>query len=287
MRTRRDEEKFVPFRRYRTTKGGYYQGQHTKAYWKQRNRERLSEAFAKADELIEHEQHIYEKALRQFVADFKVVMRPFMKNGEFDEVLFAKARANGTLLYQQQELLAKIAKICQFIPDRQTAEVEALLVGVYKDTSESLAKDLDIVYEFDEMVAKTAVRTPWTKDGREFSDRIWKYREQLEAELRTTLTEAIIRGENPNTTIGKFKERFGNTTYNTARLIRTETCAIQTKASIERYKEANVEYLEVIGSGTDKACASAVGKLVSVGEAEVGVNVPPKHPFVSAPSYQL
>lgn len=272
---------FIPYRKYRTPKGGYYQGMKSKRYWELRSKERLAESFEKAEAVVLYEQKVYEKGLRDVVAAYKELIAPFMKDGELDADMLNKARIyDDKFKYAERRLLNEINSFCSSIPDRQTKAVQDLLEDVYVSNAESICKDLGMdVYTFDKRVVSTAVRRPWTKDGREFSDRIWANTEKLNSALRETLSNAVMRGEAPDKTIRELKKRFGNSMFNTARLVRTETAAIQTHSTIDAYKEVGLGYLEVVGSSDDSECSEYIGEKISVAEAVEGVNTPPFHCF--------
>lgn len=64
--------------------------------------------------------------------------------------------------------------------------------------------------------------------------------------LRAELSNSIARGESIQKSVKRFKDIFGNNTYKTARLIRTETLATYARSSIESYKEFGLEELEIL-----------------------------------------
>lgn len=274
---------FIPFKEQRTPSGGYYQGQSSPSYWRRRAKEQLNETFEDAEEIISYEQAIYERCLRNLVKEYKALIRPYVVDGEIDLALLNKARVSDIHFFsKEQKLFQMIDGFTKSIPNRQINETQNLLENVYTKTSKNIQNRLGFrakSYLFDKDVVSAAVRTPWTKDGREFSDRIWQHTNELNSSLRQTISEAVAKGEAPNKTIKKLKDEFGNSAYNTARIVRTESAAIQTRSTIDTYKELGVEYYEVIGSSADGLCSPCIGKKVRVDEAEIGVNTPPFHPF--------
>ena len=271
-------QEFLPYKSKRTAKGGYYQGQHSAEYWKQRNRESLAETFENADALKTYEMKIYERELRQVVKEYKELIEPYVENGEFVRTNF-----DDTFLYKQQRLLEEIDTFTQLVAEEQPQRLAELLEDVYVANGKRLLAQMgvanDNIYLFDEPAVRNTVRRAWTADGREFSDRIWQNTEALNRGLRNTLTNSIARGEAPNRTIREFKRLFGNTTYNTGRIILTETSAIYNQSAIDTYKQAGINELEVIGSSTDGECSPFISKKIQTAEAQVGVNTPPFHPF--------
>ena len=65
------------------------------------------------------------------------------------------------------------------------------------------------------------------------------------------------------------------------RIVRTETAAIQNKASIDAYKGLGVDKIQVLGTldrVTCEKCGSFDGKIFEIDKVQQGLNIPPFHP---------
>ena len=273
------------FNRQRTAKGGYYQGMKSRDYWKLRSKEKLSESFATAQEVEEYSQALYKKCLIDFCGKYNELVKPFVKNGELDLGALARARlTDSSFAYKFARLQTEIDLFTSALGEEQVKKIGEMLEQVYKDnvikTFADFHKSADGMEILNQSAISRAVRTPFTADGREFSDRIWDNLNLMNGKLRATLAESIAKGESIQKTTRKFKDIFGNTTYNTERIIRTETMAAYSKASTNSYKELGVEELEVLAErDACPVCQNMARKKIKVREAETGVNIPPAHPF--------
>lgn len=77
-------------------------------------------------------------------------------------------------------------------------------------------------------------------------------------------------------------DRFAVNFRQAERLVRTETSYVCNQAEMQSYKDGGIEeyeYLTAEDSRTCKLCARMNGQRFKVTEAEVGVNMPPLHPW--------
>lgn len=122
----------------------------------------------------------------------------------------------------------------------------------------------------------------WAMDGKLFSDRIWQNKETLTNELNTILTQSIIRGENPGDYITALSKKMNTSRNNASRIIYTESAAIAAQADKDCYKELGIEefeFLATLDNHTSEICRKMDGRHFPTSEYEIGVNVPPLHPF--------
>ena len=123
---------------------------------------------------------------------------------------------------------------------------------------------------------------PWTQDNRTFSDRIWRDKERLVNELHIQLTQGLITGAPPQEMINNLSRSMNTSKNNAARLITTESAAMSAIAHEKAYRELDVEMVEVVETldkRTCSCCGKMDGKIVRMAEYQVGVTVPPFHPW--------
>ncbi len=110
--------------------------------------------------------------------------------------------------------------------------------GYYRSLYEAeLAEGKSMPFaKLDTETVTQVINKPWTPDGTNFSDKIWKDRDKLVDYLHTELTQAFIRGESADRLIKDVKKRFGVSGKNAARLIQTETAFFSAMAKLESYK---------------------------------------------------
>lgn len=112
-----------------------------------------------------------------------------------------------------------------------------------------------------------------------FSDRIWMYQDLLRADLDKLLQTGLIQGKNPRVLAREIKAKFGATTYNAERLMRTEMARVQTEAQKQSFKRNGfVKYEFIANSGCCDICSALNGKHFAVDKMMPGDNAPPVHP---------
>ena len=122
---------------------------------------------------------------------------------------------------------------------------------------------------------------PWSYDGETFSQRIWKDKEKLKYSLDKILTQGIIKGDSPEKTASKIAKEMGVEMNSARRLVLTESATVSSRASLESYKELNVEEIEILVTLDEKTCGTCGpmdGRHFPRSEGKTGVNIPPFHP---------
>ena len=265
----------------------YREGMPSREYWAKRAEELLTESFKKAETVEKYLVGIYRSSLIKVSNEYSALVKPFLdENGELDIDKLNQARQFDLAFAEKYRRLEKqIQLLSENISEKEEKEILELLEKVYKNTFIETYKDFYGDKPGIEVLNKEAVRqavmTPWTKDGREFSDRIWSNKNALQSNLRRLLSEAILNGESPRKTLIKLNEKFGAGASNCQRLIRTETNAIYNKAAKNSYEKCGVEKVEILAaldSRTSKICEKEDGNIVALAGATVGVDLPPFHP---------
>lgn len=134
----------------------------------------------------------------------------------------------------------------------------------------------------DENKLKAVLSTPWTTDGLTFSENLWKQRDKLIGQVQTTLTQGIMTGKSPDKMITEIQKATGNSKVNAGRLVMTESAAMSAMAQKDAFGNLGVEEFEIVetlDSKTCSVCASLDGKHFPMSDYQVGVTVPPFHPW--------
>ena len=76
-----------------------------------------------------------------------------------------------------------------------------------------------------------------------------------------------------------FRELTGASAYDTARLLKTESMAVWSRATKDTYLEMGVEYVEIVGDAEcGGICLDYVGEALPLADAIIGDDLPPYHP---------
>lgn len=135
------------------------------------------------------------------------------------------------------------------------------------------------------------IQTPWTVDGRNFSDRIWANKTALIAELQKELTQNMMTGGNLNDVIDRIQHTMGVSRSNAARLVLTENAYMNSVSAGESYRATGVEkviFVATLDDRTSDICRTMDGTIIDMKDYAPGSTVPPLHPYcrsVTAPYY--
>lgn len=91
---------------------------------------------------------------------------------------------------------------------------------------------------------KKVINSHWT--GRSFSERIYNNTQVLANRLNNLVTDMVLMGRSPDELKKEIMAEFGVSYNQASRLIRTETAYAFNQASIDRYKNSNVNKVEVM-----------------------------------------
>ena len=132
----------------------------------------------------------------------------------------------------------------------------------------------------DTHIREKVLNVPWCQDGKIYSDRLWGHVAQFQQKLSYVLEEGIGKGKGMEWMKEAWRKLAGGTAYDTARLLKTETMAMWSRATKDAYLEMGIEYVAIVG---DAECGSICleyvdGEPIPLAEAEIGDLLPPYHP---------
>lgn len=119
-------------------------------------------------------------------------------------------------------------------------------------------------------------------NGADFSSRLWKQKDHLQAQLMESMTTILVQGKHPETLAGDLSKKMQTKKWEAYRLLHTESSFLISEATHLAYKEDGVEKYQILATLDNKTCGvcGALDKQVYwVKDAVVGVNMPPFHCF--------
>lgn len=165
--------------------------------------------------------------------------------------------------------------------------VYELMKRIYTDgyyhTAYEIQKGFGIGYDLmrlDTGKVEKILAKPWAADGSNFSDRIWTSKTKLVNELYENLSQAVIRGKNPNQITDIIAQRMNVSKGQAGRLVMTESAFFNSAAERDCYIEMGCEEFEVLAtldSHTSDICQDMDGKHFPISQYQVGVTAPPFH----------
>lgn len=204
---------------------------------------------------------------------------------------YYKAKIERLLIRKNISRLQSLeASIDNYIIDLGVKEQNALssVMGtVYEDTYYRVAYDLDKYRGYG--VALNGVNTykinavlkeQWA--GSNYSDRIWENKVKLIEQLNTTFLRGIVANRDSSQIAKEMSKNLGVSYFNCKRLVVTETAHIIETATLDSYRDGDVEKYQILATldtKTSEICQEQDGKIYNVSEATEGINYPPFHPF--------
>lgn len=134
--------------------------------------------------------------------------------------------------------------------------------------------------KFNENELEKVISKPWALDGENFSSRVWKNKSKLINTLHTNLTQALIRGDNPEKIVGNIASTVETSRKAARRLVMTESAYFSAASQKDCYSDLNIEQYEIVAtldSHTSKTCQELDGKVFKMSDYEPGVTAPPFH----------
>lgn len=141
---------------------------------------------------------------------------------------------------------------------------------VYADTAESMG-DIDFSMPNKKLMEKL-METPWRGDN--FSGRLWKNQKKLAVSLNDILLTGLQQGKTAVEIAIMLHNRMGQGFNACHRLVRTETMHYLNDATLQRYKDADVKYVQILAAKDERTCDICGGYHEKVYPIEKCVHVP-------------
>ena len=132
----------------------------------------------------------------------------------------------------------------------------------------------------DSYVREQVLQVPWCQDGKIYSERLYGHVRHFQEKLAYVLEEGVAKGRGMEWMTKMWRELTGATAYDTARLLKTETMAMWSRATKSAYLEMGIEYVVMVGDAEcGGICLDYVdNEPIPLAEAEIGDLLPPYHP---------
>lgn len=242
----------------------------------------LQEKFSQIifDNATESEQKAYtlQKKDREEVLNF--IAKILLEYTIIDSVLNVSSKDQKSITSDFNNIIVKIAKDEY---KNENAILDDILTTVTKDKYYTNAYATDIGYSFklqkitDEEIKKIVNEAI---DGKNWSDRLWNNKKELEANLRDEIGKFLKGKTDVNKISQVIKDSFGQNAFNTRRLTQSEVARCQLQAN-ELFAENNgVEdmlFTATLDGKTSSFCREHDGKVYGINDDDRPSL--PEHPF--------
>lgn len=236
--------------------------------------------------------------------EFRWTVNEYIKHGKENGISadWSKQLENASARFHVTRLQAiqlELQNTVEVLYGGQTDALDALMKKTYLDsyyhTAFEIQRGVGVAWDIAAVNQKalvTIINTPWTVDGRNFSERIWANKQALIGELRTQLTQNLMLGKSPAESVKIIAAKMGVTEHKAARLVFTESAYFQAVSQGNCYKALDVrkfQFIATLDDRTSDVCREMDGQVFDMRDYQPGVNVPPLHPWCrscTAPYYE-
>lgn len=200
------------------------------------------------------------------------------------ELAYFYVNQSENTMHQKYQIESTLRSIDNFLDNLYRNEEEMLnktLIERYIDIYNSTVNGLGIKSAFggiDEKAVREIIKTNWS--GATFSERIWENRRRLAFTIKQEFTKGLTRGDTIQEISRTISEKLNVSLSDAERLVRTETCWIQNKATADAYTDYGLdeyEYLAYMDNRTSQVCQELDGQIFKLKDFSIGVNAPPMH----------
>lgn len=164
---------------------------------------------------------------------------------------------------------------------------EQMMQDVYRDSYYQTWYNIDTYRGFhsafaqvDPVAVEELLKYPF--NGANFSSRLWKQKDHLQAQLMESITTMMVQGKNPQVLAADFAKKMNAKKFDAYRLLHTESSFLMSEAAHAGYQADGVEKYQILATLDSKTCGicgDKDGDVHEVDKAVVGENMPPFHCF--------
>ncbi|REJ23701.1 MAG: hypothetical protein C6W54_11025 [Bacillaceae bacterium] len=197
--------------------------------------------------------------IQQYLAEL------FMKYGKDGVLDYFELQRNGVVKNFEQRVQEELQKVSNLEISTLTSILEDVFAQTYYRTAYQIEKSFEIAIDFKRLnpvIIKEFVDYDWS--GQHFSERIWKNQQTLRDALKTVLVRGIQDGESIDKMARKITKQFNSKSYQSKRLVVTETARVISQARENIYSDSGVqkvEWLATLEQNTCEICAKLDGKI--------------------------
>lgn len=245
-------------------------------YWQDRMAKAQDALTKKNQKQIEKQLRIYYgTAARQIIADFESVYNKLLaQKAEGKEVTPADLYKLDKYWQMQGALRQRLQKLNERQVSALTKIFEINFFDIYYAIEIEGKKAFNTI---DLAGAQALINSIWCADGKSWSQRVWENTDKLLETLNEELLHCIVTGKKTTQLKNLLQERFGVSYSRADTIVRTELAHVQTQAAQQRYKDYNIQQVEILADADERRCPEC-GKLHKT-RYPINASVPiPAHP---------
>ena len=244
---------------------------------------RTYQRYAKENKLTLEE--AYKQLPKAAEKEYKNDLMDYISKAKEDAVKYKQYLLNQSIMHQHSilnQLQTEIKNVVYSIDTEETGG--KFLSKIYEDSNyyfQYQEGSSDTFVKQDPERLKSLLEQNWAGEGN-FSSKIWKNKDQLAESLDDVLIKGLARGESYDKMAKALADKMDVNERAAYRLIVTESARMDNQALLDQYKAMGVEkfqFLATLDNRTSDICRSMDGLVFNIEDAEIGLNVPPLHPY--------
>lgn len=197
--------------------------------------------------------------IRLFIADL------FMKYGHDGKLDMAELNKYGRLQKLEEQIQEEVKQLAKSEVKTMGIILGGMVAITYYKTAYNIEKSFGVGIKFDILKKEfidEIVNRNWS--GTMFSERIWDNVNALAKNLKGELYRGIMEGESIDKMARRINKQFNSKSYQSQRLIRTESARVISDAQEKIYQDSGVvkyvEYVATLDNRTSEVCRNRDGK---------------------------
>lgn len=199
------------------------------------------------------------KALMQFyskvIEDINKEISYLLTRVESGEITRSELYNYRRLSQLTQNLNNRMVDLALNLDNHTKERIEEGIKNNYKKMNEAL--EIDFAINNDKLI-EMLFANPWSEEM--FSEKIWESTGTLAGQLNSILKTHLIQGSSITTITNIIHKKMESHYKNTLRVIRTETMHYLNASSLQSYKDAGVEEVELIAAKDERTCEICGGE---------------------------
>ncbi|MGU8469996.1 minor capsid protein [Clostridium perfringens] len=235
----------------------------SKNYWIERTAE---ETWRLYNDLEENNKALF-KFYSKAIEDINKEVAYLLSRVESGEITRSELYNYKRLMKLTQNMNNAMFELAFKVDNYTEEQIREAIIRSYKNINEALQADFSMN---NDKLVEMLFANNWS--GEMFSERIWSNTGDLAAKLNMLLKEHLIRGSSIAQITKLIHSKLNAHLKNTLRVVRTETMHYLNAASLQSYKDAGVEEVEMLAAKDERlceVCGSEHGKIYPINEAPI------------------
>lgn len=223
----------------------------SKNYWIERTAEETWKVYNDLEKQNKALINFYAKAIE----DINKEVSYLLSRIESGEITRSELYNYRRLMQLNQNLNNRMVDLALNLDNHVKGRIEEGIKKNYKKLNEAL--EVDFSMNNDKLIEMLFANN-WS--GEMFSEKIWESTETLAAQLNSIVKTHLIKGSSIKVITDIIKNKMDSHYKNTLRVVRTETMHYLNASSLQSYKDAGIEEVEMLAAKDERTCEICGGE---------------------------